>query len=546
MPQHPSRPSSRRRHRLLCALLAAALPLSPMAQSTNAGTGVRLPTMGDSVSEDLDVAAERKLGDQVMREIRRDPDVLDDPLLLAYIQSIWEPLLAAARKRGEIGSDIDRGFAWEPLLIRDKSINAFALPGGYVGVHLGLIAMASSRDELAAVMAHEMAHVTQRHIARGMANASRQSLVGLAAMIAAVAVASRNNNPAVAQAGIVGGQALMIQGQLNFSRDMEREADRVGYGIYTGASHSIAGVAAMFERLEAANRLNDNGAFPYLRTHPLTVERIGDARARVEAAGGAKAAAPSTEHEMMRARARVLMDAGVDSLRRQQSLAPEGETRVTKGAAGVTPEGISAHYGSAMASMQLRDHARAVDSAAQAEALLRGSPALGDARALRAAQIVHAQALAQADQGARALAMLDAQDDGSRPVMMARASLATELARSGANTNTNTQQQVLRPSLEALQAWVAEHRQDALAWSQLARVSELMGLRLRAVRAEAETRAALGDINGAIDRLRAGQRLARDGATTGPDAIEASVIDARARELSALHRELYPQARTRP
>ena len=378
---------------LLTPLLAGSLalvPLRPHAQSSNAA-GVRLPTMGDSVSEDLDVAAERKLGDQVMREIRRDPDVLDDPLLLAYIQSIWEPLLAAARKRGDIGSDIERGFAWEPLLIRDKSVNAFALPGGYVGVHLGLIAMASSRDELAAVMAHEMAHVTQRHIARGMANASRQSLVGLAAMIAAVAVASRNNNPAVAQAGVVGGQALMIQGQLNFSRDMEREADRVGFGIYTGASHGIGGVAAMFERLESANRLNDNGAFPYLRTHPLTVERIGDARARVEAAGNARPVPPSVEHEMMRARARVLMDGGVESLRRQQTLANPAP-------AAATPEGIASLYASAMASMQLRDPARAVQAAQAADTHLRAASAR-DARAQRAAHITLAQALAQAGQG---------------------------------------------------------------------------------------------------------------------------------------------------
>jgi beta-barrel assembly-enhancing protease len=526
--------------RAIALLLIASLPIGGHAQSSNAGsgTGLRLPTLGDSVSEDLDVAAERRLGDQVMREIRRDPDVLDDPLLLAYVQAVWEPLLAAARRRGDIGVDLERNFAWEALLIRDRSVNAFALPGGYVGVHLGLIAVTSSRDELAAVLAHELAHVTQRHIARGMANASRQSLVGLAAMIAAVAVATQSRNATVAQAGIVGGQALMLQGQLNFSREMEREADRVGFGIYTGAAHPVTGVAAMFERLESANRLNDNGAFPYLRTHPLTVERIGDARSRIEAAGAPQPAPASVEHDMMRARARVLMDGGVESLRLQQASATATAPATTSASA--SGERVAQLYASALASLQLREASRALDAAKAAEAQLRALPRR-EPRAEAALRLVHAQALAQSGEGARALAALDAQDDGSRPSMLARAAVAAEVARSaGANAPAT-----LRPSLESLQAWVADHRHDALAWSQLARVSELMGLRLRALRADAEARAALGDLTGAIDRLRAGQRLARDGAG-GTDAIEASVIDARARELSALHRELYPDARTRP
>jgi predicted Zn-dependent protease len=515
---------------LMSLMLGAA---AAQAQSSNAGSGsaTRLPTLGDSVSEDLDVAEERKLGDQVMREIRRDPDVLDDPLLLAYVQSLWQPLLAAARRRGDIGPDLERNFAWEALLIRDRSVNAFALPGGYVGVHLGLIAVTTSRDELAAVMGHELAHITQRHIARGMANASRQSLVGLAAMIAAVAAASRSHNPTIAQAGIVGGQALMLQGQLNFSRDMEREADRVGFGVYTGAGHPVSGVAAMFERLESANRLNDNGAFPYLRTHPLTVERIGDARARIEAAGGSKPSATSVEHDMMRARARVLMDPGVASLRAQQAAASTGAGAV---------ERVPLLYASALASLQLREPARALEAVQAAESLLRAAPSARDARAGLALRIAHAQALAMSGQGARALTALDAQDDGSRPTMLARAALAVDAARGTADPDA-----LLRSSLEALQTWVTEHRHDALAWSQLARVSESMGLRLRAMRADAEARAALGDLTGAIDRLRAGQRLAREGGGGG-DAIEASVIDARARELSALHRELYPDARTRP
>ncbi len=282
--------------RSVCAMLVAALcfgtPGQAQGPSTGSGTGVRLPTLGDSVSDDLDVVAERKLGDQVMRQIRPDPDVLDDPLLLGYVQSIWDPLLRAAQQRGDIGADTLRVLAWETFLVRDRSVNAFALPGGFVGVYLGLINITATRDELAAVMAHELAHVTQRHIARAMTSNSRQSLLGMAAMLAAVLAASKSNNASAAQAAVVGGQALLVQGQLNFSRDMEREADRVGFGIFSGAAYAPGGVAAMFEKLESANRLNDSGSFPYLRSHPLTVERIGDARARVEAAKDPRAADP--------------------------------------------------------------------------------------------------------------------------------------------------------------------------------------------------------------------------------------------------------------
>ncbi len=232
-------------HLLAAALIATGLPVSaPQAQ-------VRLPSLGDSVSDDFGVGAERRLGERIMREIRRDPAYLDDPPLLDYVQSLWAPLLEVARARGDIGPDTDPAFAWEVFLVRDRSVNAFALPGGFVGVHLGLIAMTTARDELASVMAHELAHVTQRHIARGMTNAQQQSLVGLAAMILGMLAATRAGGADVAQAVIVGSQAAMAQGQLNYSRDMEREADRIGWGMFVGAGFAPSGMANMFERLDA-------------------------------------------------------------------------------------------------------------------------------------------------------------------------------------------------------------------------------------------------------------------------------------------------------
>ncbi len=527
---------------LLAAALAAAFPAAPIAQTSTSASpspsAIRLPALGDAAGEDFTVGTERRLGDQIMAELRRDPDYLDDPLLLDYLHSLWAPLLAAARQRGDIVAETDTLFAWEAFLVRDRSVNAFALPGGFVGVHLGLIAMTASRDELASVLAHELSHVTQRHIARSIASASRQSLVGLAAMLLGVLATSRSGNGDATQAVIVGGQAAMVQGQLNFSRDMEREADRIGWGVYSGAGYAPVGVAAMFEKLDNASRLNDSGAFPYLRSHPLTVERIGEARTRVEAAAGPRSTAQvPLDHLLMRARARVLMDSGVQALRRQQELdAPPTPNTVTP------MERVVSLYASALASLQLRDAARA-QAAVDAAVPLARSTAPGDGRAARALTLLQAQVLLANGQAPRALALLDAPAGASdlgtgaaRPLLLARSQAALEAARGGGNNAA------LRSSTEALQTWVAEHRGDAAAWSLLAQCADALGLRLRSLRAEAEARAALGDLSGAIDRLRAAQRQARS-ASGAPDFIEASIIDARLRDLSAQRRAQLAAAR---
>ena len=527
---------------LLAAALVAAFPAAPLAQTSATAPApgpstIRLPALGDAAGEDFTVGTERRLGDQIMAELRRDPDYLDDPLLLDYLYALWSPLLAAARQRGDIVAETDTLFAWEPFLVRDRSVNAFALPGGFVGVHLGLIAMTASRDELASVLAHELSHVTQRHIARSIASSSRQSLIGIAAMLLGVLATSRAGNGDATQAVIVGSQAAMVQGQLNFSRDMEREADRIGWGVYSGAGFAPVGVAAMFEKLDQASRLNDNGAYPYLRSHPLTVERIGEARTRVEAAAGPRSSAQVTlDHLLMRARARVLMDSSVQALRRQQELdAPPVPNSVSP------IERTVALYASALASLQLRDAARA-EAAIDAAVSQARSAAPGDARAARALTLLQAQVLTASGQAPRALALLDAPalapQPGAaamRPLLLARAQAALEVGRGGNTT-------ALRASTEALQTWVAEQHADATAWSLLAQCAEALGLRLRALRAEAEARAALGDLNGAIDRLRAAQGQARS-AVSAPDFIEISIIDARLRDLNALRRAQLAAAR---
>lgn len=512
----------------LCALSLLAGSPAP-AQGPPAP--INLPALGDSVSDDFGPNAERRLGEQVMRDIRRDPDYLDDPLLLEYVQSIWQPLLAAAVRNGNIGAELGPRFAWEAFLVRDRSVNAFALPGGFIGVHLGLIAMTASRDELASVLAHELSHVTQRHIARGMVNQGRQSLLSTAAMIIGILAAARMGNADVANAAIVGGQAGAIQGMLNFSRDMEREADRIGFAVLTGAGFSPAGMAAMFEKLDAASRLNDNNSFPYLRTHPLTTDRIGEARARLGPAG-APAPASRLEHEVMRARARVLMDPREESLRRTQLLDAQAGS-------GSPSERVAALAASAQASLQLRDLPRADAAIDAALRLVAGSPS-SDARALRAVRLLQAQALlVRGDAVRAATALRPYADEDSRPLLLMRTQVA--LGAAGAPAAGPEATQALRRSAEDLQGWVGNHAIDATAWSLLAQAWQRLGQPLRALRAEAESRAALGDIVGAVDRLRAGQNTVRAGSRE--EFIEASVIDLRLRELEAQRRQLAAELR---
>jgi beta-barrel assembly-enhancing protease len=541
---------------------------------------LRLPSLGESASEDLSVGAERRLGEQIMREARRDPDLLDDPVLQEYLLSVFNPLVGAARKLGHIDAEIDRAFAWEAFLVRDRSVNAFALPGGYVGMHLGLIAITTSSDQLASVLAHEITHVTQRHIARSIAPQKQASIVAIAALILGLIAASRSNNPDVANAAIYGGQGAAIQSQLNYSRDAEREADRIGFSLLAEAGYSSSGMASMFEKLDQASRLNDNGGFPYLRSHPLTTDRISEARSRTLFKPGA-AAVPTLQHALMQMRARVLMAEGVQALQRISG----------SSASVVHADRVAALYGGALAASLQNDHAKAEAQATQALQLAlaqagkdapkasaqdanTGAAKLGlkDVAAERSLRLLLAQVRLARGDAAGSLQTLDelpvmtsaasapntstntsadsianpaltaataatSFNISDRPPMLLRAQALLALRRS----NPATPPAPLRASTEALQTWLAEQPQDAAAWELAAATSEALGLKLRALRAGAEARYVVGDLPGAIDRLRSAQALSRTAA--GQDFIEASVIDTRLRQIVALRRQLQLEAR---
>jgi predicted Zn-dependent protease len=367
--------------------------------------------------------------------------------------------------------------------------------------------------------------VTQRHIARGITNSKRQSLLSAAAMIVGVLAASRSNSADAANAVITGGQAASIQGQLNFSRDMEREADRIGFGLMTGAGFAPGGMAAMFEKLEQSSRLNDSGGFPYLRSHPLTTERIGAARARLGTTS-VKPPVSLLSHVLAQARARVLMDSRAQALQRWQAgdrdAVPRGNDKRAVG------DALAAAASSALASTLLRDWERADAALAQAAGLLRAARPDDGGRAEAGLLMLAAESRLERGDAAGAsglMAGLPAAHSSSRPAVL----LAARIAMASAPGDPTLHQQAGR-----MQTWVADHPLDATAWLVLSQVWDRMGFPLRSMRSEAEGRYAIGDLTGAIDRLRAGQALARAGGSV--DFIDVSVIDARLRSIEAERR----------
>lgn len=258
---------------LAAAVLAAAAP-APIA---HADALSNLPSLGDAGGAELSVQDERRLGALIMRDYRAYGAVNTDPEITAYLTRLGSRIVQAA---GESPSN------FEFFLVTDKSVNAFAMPGGYIGVHTGLISSAQTEDELASVLAHEVGHVTQRHIARRFGQQKQSSMVSTAAFIAALLVAG--SNPQAATGLMAAGAGYSIDQQLAFSRDAEREADRVGFLTLQQAGFEPQGMVDFFGRLQKASRLYENNAPAYLRTHPLTTERISDIRNRVGLDAGGK------------------------------------------------------------------------------------------------------------------------------------------------------------------------------------------------------------------------------------------------------------------
>jgi len=473
--------------RLIAALLCVAMIPRCFAQN--------LPDLGDSASTDLSPLAEQRLGAQIMREFRwRDAAYLRDAEIEDYLNRLGDRLVAA-------GSGA--GLSFQFFGVSDASLNAFAMPGGNIGVHTGLILAAQNESELAGVLSHEIAHVTQRHIARMLGQQTQTGLLMLASLLVAVLAAKSSSQ--VSQAAIMTGQAAGISSQLSYSRDFENEADRLGLQNLAVAGFDVRGMVGFFERLQKTTRLYENNAPAYMRTHPLTGDRITEMENRV-AQMPYRQVPDSLDFLLVRAKLKV------------GPLASREVIADFEAAAGAGNPSVAAQYGlvraylnakrlqdadRAMVELRKRRIASAMIDGLEGDLRLAHSDPLGAAKVFERARV-------RFPQSRRLLyGELEALIDGGH---------AAE-------------------ALTAVKAEVQTMPGDATLWELRAKAEAALGKRLAQHRSLAELYAIRGNYAAAAEQLTLAQ-AAGDG-----DFFEQSAVDSRLREIRALLAEQMRETR---
>ncbi len=256
----------------LSRLLIALLLILPPPVVLPASDFDELPNLGDASGQVITPKQDKELGAYFMRQVRQAGMVLDDAESTAYLQALGHKLAIYSENPGY-------GFTF--FLVDDASINAFAGPGGYIGANVGLFLAAESESELAGVMAHEIAHVTQRHLARAFQAQERMSLPTTAAILAAILIGA-TADPSAGAAALTAASAAGIQSQINFTRANEKEADRVGIQTLADAEFDPYGMPQFFERLQKNSKLYGTRPPEFLSTHPVTTNRISEATARAD------------------------------------------------------------------------------------------------------------------------------------------------------------------------------------------------------------------------------------------------------------------------
>lgn len=348
----------------VCASLA--VPSAGAFAQLSGGVGqFNLPSLGNVAGADLTVMEERYLGEQLMRRVRADRSYLADPEITDFLNRLGYRLLAAADP-----SPYD--FFFFP--IRDKTLNAFALPGGFIAVHSGLLVAAQTESELAGVMSHEIGHVTQRHIARMIENSKGSLAMTIGSILLAILAARAGGSSGgdAAMGVMLGTQAAMLSKQLGYSRDAEREADRFGLSTLERAGFDPHGMEDFFERLQKNNRWYETTSTAYVSTHPMTSERMSDMQNRT------RSLAPvvhrdSLDFFLVKARARVLQETAYDGwLKAAKSFENELEKK---------PSGYAltaAQYGLAVARSKMNQKDRALTAARAAKASVKEKSVIVD------------------------------------------------------------------------------------------------------------------------------------------------------------------------
>jgi predicted Zn-dependent protease len=436
-----------------------------------------------------------------MHDIRRDPDYMNDAPLLEYLNNFgWTLVAARPEVRGEAGFD----FFF--FAVRDPVLNAFALPGGFIGVHSGLLLAAQSESELASVLAHEIGHVAQRHIARMVGSQKQDSMIALASMLLGV-LAMRGSGDAGA-AVMMGGTGLAMQRQLNFSRDAEREADRIGLSILDAGGFDTSGMVAFFGRMQTASRNYSDVVPPYLLTHPLTTERIADIEARIREQRY-RQRADSLDFQLIRARVRVLQDDTEQGRRDAQIVFDTQLLQNTK------QQIVAAKYGMAFLAFRRGTYDKAEDLLRQAVA----------------AALPAKQSLVLTDLGVEIMLATNREAEALKLVQQAQLQypLSRGLAHQYARVLLAAKR--LDEATKYLREQAQLYRQDADVQDLLAKAYSAQGKRALQHMALAESYVLTGSVPAALDQLR----IARDSKDAG--FYDQSMIDARERELQERWKE---------
>ena len=441
---------------MLRTLLALALAIQPVMAAD-------LPDLGEVSRQYFSDQEEQAMGRAIMRDVYADPRYLDDPEIETYLNQLGYKLVSVSTRN-------QREFNF--FVVNDPSINAFAMPGGNIGVHTGLLLSAQGESELASVVAHEIAHVTQDHIARMIASQSQSYWPTMAAL--ALALLAARSNPNVASAAIASTQAYSIQNQLNYSRDYEREADRLGYDMLTRANYDPRGMSGFFNRLQRASRFYDSSAPAYLRTHPLTSDRIADMQARSEDAPYQQVE-DSLDFQLVRARLRAQEDSPADAVRAARNVLKEKRYS----------NETAARYGLATALMRARQFKEAET---EVQKLLSGKPVhpmiqqLAARSALDAGQ--HGLALQRYQAGSEA-------HPGYRPLQYGHIGALLSAGRSN-------------DALTQVDKQLALYPLDRRLWRLAAQTHAQLGHRLLSHRAQAEAAALSGNLIAAIEQISLG------------------------------------------
>lgn len=472
--------------RLLVLALTLTL-LQPLAVSAN---DLNLPALGDAGAGTISLQQERELGQAWLRVLRSQVRTHNDPEMVQYLENLLFDLAA--------NSEIEDP-RLDLVIINNPTMNAFAVPGGVVGVHTGLFLYAENEHQLASVLAHELAHLSQRHYARQLGNQKAASYGTLAGLLAGIVLAATVGSDA-GMAAMTATQAAALDSYLRYSRQNEQEADRLGIETMVRSGHDPAAVPAMFERMLAATRYTGQKPPEFLMTHPLTEKRVADSRARSSKYPSRHYIDPP-EYALMRARALIAIDRnpGRSIQRFRQEL--EGHSLSDRGAT----------YGLSLALSAAGEYREA---RATLMPLLQKEPGsltlqLAMANIDRAAGR-HDEALSRVDNMAF-------YHPDSYALKMARAEILMQANRYG-------------ESQKELESLSKSRPTDPEVWFQLAEVSGLAGDIAGVHKARAEYFILTGIFDKAREHLGYAKRLLRD------DYKENSILDQRLRDLAALEK----------